>query len=252
MAKIMRKLSPEQFRERLFYILRRKHHWATPHFSGNKITKEHLNIYYHQEYVVYIRDYAILLARILGKNPPWEVRRRLATTIYEEETGGLTLGRPHQELFLQMMIGLGFDRAGFRDVELLSHSLAYRELLDTICQDEEWLVGATVLTVFVGGTDHDPEDVLYPMPQKTPAEIEDAIMKHPLVQHHGLSPTCMDYIRAYEMAESGCRRAVYEMVTHHAVESAVQERVLGRVEEALRFWSRYQDGIARACGLRNT
>ena len=248
----MKKLSPDNLRDKLFNVLRQKHHWATPHFNGNKITKHHLKIYYHQEYVVYIRDYAILLARILGKNPPWEVRRKLATMIYEEETGCLTLGRPHQELFLQMMIGLGFERAGFRDVELLSNSRVYREWLDSVCQDEDWIVGATIMTVFVGGTDHDPEDVLYPQPQKTSVEIEDAIMKHPLVQNHQLDPGCMDYIRVYEMAEYGCRRSVYELITKHATEPDLQERILFRLEEALPLWSRYQEGMARACGLRNT
>lgn len=247
----MKKLSPDHLRDRLFDVLRRKHHWATPHFNGNKTTKQHLNIHFHQEYVVYIRDFAILLARILGKNPPWEVRQKLAAIIYEEETGCLTLGRPHRELFLEMMMGLGFDRAGFRDVELLSSSSAYREWLDSVCQEEDWLVGGTVLTIFVGGTDHDPEDVLYPQPQKTPAEIEDTINKHPLLQFHGLSPSCMDYIRVHEMAEFGCRREAYEMITRHATEPEVQERILTRIDEALRHWSRYQDGIARACGLRN-
>jgi pyrroloquinoline-quinone synthase len=246
----MRKLSPDQLRGRLLDVLRQKHHWATPLFNGNKTTKQHLNIHYHQEYVVYIRDFAILLARILGKNPPWEVRRKLAAMIYEEETGCLTLGRPHRELFLEMMMGLGFDRAGFRDVELLSNSRAYREWLDTICQEEDWLVGGTVLTIFVGGTDHDPEDVLYPQPKKTSAEIEDAINKHPLLQYHGLSSSCMDYIRVHEMVEFGCRREAYEMITRHATEPDVQERILIRIDEALRHWSRYQDGIARACGLR--
>ena len=247
----MRKLSPDQLRDRLFEVLRRKHHWATPHFNGNKTTKQHLNIHYHQEYVVYIRDYAILLARILGKNPPWEVRRKLAALIYEEETGCLTLGRPHRELFLEMMMGLGIDRAGFRDVELLSNSRAYREWLDSVCQEEDWLVGGTVLTIFLGGTDHDPEDVLYPQPKKTPAEIEDVINKHPLLQYHGLSSSCMDYVRVHEMAEFGCRRDAYEMITRHATDPEVQGRILTRVDEALRHWSRYQDGIARACGLRN-
>ncbi len=247
----MRKLSPDQLRDRLFDVLRQKHHWASPHFNGNKTTKQHLNIHYHQEYVVYIRDYAILLARILGKNPPWEVRRKLAAMIYEEETGCLTLGRPHRELFLEMMMGLGFDRVGFRDVELLSNSRAYREWLDSVCQEEDWLVGGTVLTIFIGGTDHDPEDVLYPQPKKTPAEIEDTINKHPLLQHHGLSSGCMDYIRVYEMAEFACRRDAYEMITRHATDPEVQERILTRLDEALRHWSRYQDGIARACGLRN-
>jgi pyrroloquinoline-quinone synthase len=62
-------LSPEQFRDRMFDILRRKQHWATESFQSNTITKKQLNIYFHQEYVVYIRDFSILLAQILGKNP---------------------------------------------------------------------------------------------------------------------------------------------------------------------------------------
>lgn len=246
----MRKLSPDQFRERLFEVLSRKHHWATEHFCGSRITKDQLRIHYHQEYVVYIRDFAILLARIIGKNPPWEVRRRLATTIYEQETGGLSLGQPHQELFLQMMMGLGFDRAGFRDVELLSNSRVYREWLDHICQEEDWMAPATVLMIFVDGTNHDREDVLYPRPMKKPSEIEDAVMKHPLVQYHGLSPASMDYVRVQEMVAPSSRRAVYDMVLHHAIESHQQTRILSSLDEALSLWSQYQDGIARACGLR--
>ena len=247
----MKKLSSEQLRDRLFDVLRGKNHWAVSHLNGNKATNQHLKIHYHQEYVVYIRDVAILLARVLGKNPPWEVRQKLAGMIYEEETGCLTLGRPHRELFLEMMMGLGFDRAGFRDVELLSNSRAYREWLDSVCQEEDWLVGGTILTIFVSGTDHDREDVLYPQPAKTAAEIEDTITKHPLLQYHGLSPACMDYIRVHEMAEFGCRRDAYEMITRYATDPETQQHILTRMDEGLRHWSGYQDGIARACGLRN-
>ncbi len=246
----MRTLSPDQFREKLFDVLRRKQHWASAHFASQTTTKEHLHKLYHQEYVVTIRDFAVLLARIVGKNPPWEVRRRLATTIYEEETGGLSFHQPHQELFLQMMIGLGFDRSGFRDVKLLSSSRIYREWLDYLCDEEDWLVGATVLTVFVEGTLADPEDVMYPKGPKDPAEIEDIITKHPLVQHQGLSPKHMDYIRVQEIVEPVNRRAVYDMVIHHAVEAEQQQHVLQQMEEALRQWTKYQDGIARSCGLR--
>ncbi|MCA9472186.1 MAG: iron-containing redox enzyme family protein [Nitrospirales bacterium] len=246
----MRTLSPDQFREKLFDVLRRKRHWADSYFNGNTITMEHLHRLYHQEYVVYIRDFAVLLARILGKNPPWEVRRRLATTIYEEETGGLSFHQPHQELFLQMMIGLGFDRSGFRDVTLLSSSRTYREWLDHLCQEDDWLVGATVLTVFVEGTSMDPEDVMYPKGPKSSAEIEDIIMKHPLVQYQGVSPKYMDYIRVQQIVEPVNRRAIYDMIIHHAIEADQQQSVLQQMEETLQQWSRYQDGIARACGLR--
>jgi pyrroloquinoline-quinone synthase len=248
----MRALPPEKFQERLFDVLRRKQHWSAPYFYGVNTTKPHLNIHCHQEYVVYIRDFSVLLARVLGKNPPWEVRRKLATIIYEEETGGLSLGQPHQELFHQMMSGLGFDRAGFRDVELLTSGMSYREWLDNVCQEEDWLIGATVLTVFVQGTMDDREHVLVPHPPKTPVEIEDIVNKHPFVQYHGLSPTCMDFIRVKEMIVPENRRKMYEMITRHADQGDQQQRILAKLEEALSMWSRYQEGIARACGLRQS
>jgi len=246
----MRTLSPDQFQARLFEILGRKHHWATPHFNGNNTTKDHLYIHYHQDYVVYLRDFSVLLARIMGRNPPWDVRRILAETIYEEETGGLSLGSPHHEQFLKMMSGLGFDRAGFRDVELIPSGRMYRECLDNICQDDDWLIGATVLTIFVEGTGHDREDVLSPRPLKSQAEIEDVIMKHPLVQHHGLSPQWLDFIRVQQMVRPGNRKETYNMILRHANDGREQQQVLATLEEVLRLWIRYQDGLARACGLR--
>ena len=96
----------------------------------------------------------------------------------------------------------------------------------------------------------DPEDVMYPKGPKSSAEIEDIIMKHPLVQYQGLSPKYMDYIRVQQIVEPVNRRAIYDMIIHHAVEADQQQMVLQQMEEALRQWLRYQDGIARACGLR--
>ena len=244
-------LSPEQFRDRIFDILRRKQHWATSFFESNTITKKQLNIYFHQEYVVYIRDFSILLAQILGKNPPWEARRRLATIIYEEETGGFSLGRPHQELFLEMMKGLGFNRAGFRDVELLAPSKAYREWLNQICQEDDWTLGAAALIIFIKGTPSDPEEVLYPKAAQNPAEIEDLVKKYPLSQHQGLASESLDYIRAQHMFAPGGRKVIYDMITNHASETNQQYQILSHLEEALTLWGRYQDGIARACGIRH-
>ena len=249
---MLKTLSPEQFRDRIFDILRRKQHWATSCFQSNTITKKQLNIFFHQEYVVYVRDFSILLAQILGKNPPWEARRRLATIIYEEETGGFSLGRPHQELFLHMMNGLGFNRAGFRDVELLGPSRNYRQWLNHICQEDDWTLGAAVLSIFIKGTSSDQEEVLYPKPAQNQTEIEDRIKKSALVQHHGLSLESMDYIRAQHMFEPGARKIIYDMITHHALETSQQCQILSRLEEALTLWGRYQDGIARACGIRQT
>ncbi len=244
------KLSADQFRERLFDVVSRKQHWATPYFNGSTATKAQLNVHFRQEYAVYIRDFSVLLGRLLGKNPPWQIRRQLATTIYEEETGGLSLGKPHQELFLQMMLGLGYPRAEFRDVELLARSFAYREWLDTICQKEEWIVGAAILTLLVEGSANDREEVFSQNQQKSEAEIEDIVLKHPLVVYHGLDPKYMDLVRVREMTEPRNRRIVYDLIVKEAIASGQHTLVLENLEEGLQLWHQYRDGIARACGLR--
>ena len=102
------------------------------------------------------------------------------------------------------------------------------------------------------GTSGDPEEVLYPKAAQNQSEIEDLIKKYPLVQHQGLSPESMDYIRAQHMFAPGARKVIYDMLTHHATETTQQYQILSRLEEALSLWGRYQDGIARACGIRQT
>ena len=62
----------------------------------------------------------------------------------------------------------------------------------------------------------------------------------------------MDYIRVQQIVEPVNRRAVYDMVIHHAVEAEQQQYVLQQMEEALCQWTKYQDGIARSCGLRQS
>ena len=244
------KLSADQFRERLFDVISRKQHWATSYLNGCTITKAQLNIHFRQEYAVYIRDFSVLLGQLLGKNPPWQMRRQLATTIYEEETGGLSLGKPHQELFLHMMLWLGYPRAEFRDVELLSPSFAYREWLDTICQKEDWIVGAAILTLLVEGSANDRKEVFNQAQQKSKTEIEGIVLQHPLVIYHHLDPKHMDLVRVQEMTEPGNRRIVYDLIVQEAIGNSQQTNVLEHLEHGLQLWLAYRDGIARACGLR--
>lgn len=249
---VLRKISPDQFREQLFDILSRKQHWSTPHFNGSTITKTQLNIHFRQEYAVYIRDFAVLLARVIGMNPPWQIRKHLATTIYEEETGGLSLGRSHKELFLKMMLGLGYSREEFHDVELLSQSRAYREWLEGLCQEDQWLVATANLTLFVEGTIKDREEACCTHYPRTKAEIEDIVLKHPLVVYHGLSPDCMDLVRVREIVEPMNRQIVYDIIVEEAVKTGQQKLVLEGMQQGLDLWLQYRDGIARSCGLRNT
>jgi pyrroloquinoline quinone (PQQ) biosynthesis protein C len=198
---------------------------------------------------VYVRDFPVFLARIHGQNPPASVRRMLADNIYEEDTGGLSLGKSHPELFLVMMKGLGFSVKDFSQVVLLPASRAYRAWLDAVSNRRDWVVGAAALTIFVEGSLNDRQEIQHPSKPKTKDEIEAAIARHPLVRHHGASPSCMDLIRAHQTVEAGHRHDAYDIVAGHAATAAQQKAVLAGLKKSLAFWLRYRDGIARACGL---
>src|SRR5687767_8920392 len=96
-----------------------KRHWAWPSFTSGAVPKAKLHIHLEQEYAVYIRDFAWLLGRAYAQCPNPAVRAELAENLYEEETGKLSQGRPHAELFLEYPRGLGMDLSRFDHVELL-------------------------------------------------------------------------------------------------------------------------------------
>ena len=137
--------------ERLLSVLDRKQHWAWPSFAQGKVPLPRLLPHFQQEWEVYVRDFPVLLARVLGHGPPARVRGMLAANIYEEQTGGISGSAPHPELFLQMMEGCRFSPAQFEQVRLLPAAAAYREHLDRTSRDEPWIIGAAVLTLFVEG-----------------------------------------------------------------------------------------------------
>lgn len=243
-------LSTGQFRERLLRFTDRKDHWAWPHFRQGLATKEQLKLHFQQEYAVYVRDFPVLLARVYGHNPPAEVRSMLAKNIYEEDTGGLSLGRSHPDLFLAMMAGLGFSIEDFARVRLLPASRAYRNWLDRVSRRRDWWTGAAALTIFVEGSVHDRQELLHPSQPNTPADIETHIARHFLVRHYGLSPASMDLTRAHQLVEAGHRHDAYDMVLGSAVTTARQRAVLACLQTTAALWLRYREGIAHACGLK--
>ena len=243
-------LTRTQFRNQLLAIMSQKHHWAWPHFMGKSISKAQLKIHYQQEYGVYVRDFPVFLARIHGQNPPPEVRRMLAENIYEEDTGQLSLGQSHPELFLTMMKGVGFQGREFDRIRLLPASRRYRAWLDRISTHRDWVVGAAVLTIFVEGSIQDRHELRKSPKPKTRQEVEAYVRQHPLVRNQGVPRTCMNLIRAHQMVEAGHRHDAYQMVLTHATTRRQQESILAAVRKTMHLWIRYRDGIARACKLQ--
>ncbi len=245
-----RSLTKNRFQEEILRIMDRKHHWAWPAFADGQVPLGQLKRHFQQEFGVYVRDFPVLLARIHGQNPPPSVRRMLAENIYEEDTGGLSLGKSHPDLFLSMMGALGFPGSDFASVRLLRNARRYRSWLDRMSRHKDWVVGAAALTIFVEGSVKDRKEITEPSTRKTAEEIEAIVQQHALVKHYGVSPDAMDLIRAHQLVEAGHRHDAYDMVVNHATTSAQQRMVLSCLKRCLVLWSAYRNEVATLCGVK--
>jgi pyrroloquinoline-quinone synthase len=238
----------EAFRDQLLRVMDRKDHWAWKSFATGAVSVDQLKIHFQQEYGVYVRDFPVFLARLHGKNPPMPVRRALAENLYEEETGGLTRGRAHPDLFLYLMEGLGFSTQDFEAAELIPEAAAYRRWLDQVTTTASWIEGVAVATIFVEGSVHE-RAVLNGTAREEP-DIEKKIANHPLVKYHRVAPKYLDLVRAHGAVEGLHRRDAWKMVLDYATTPEAHQRVVHAMDRSIELWLAYRDGVARACGIR--
>jgi pyrroloquinoline-quinone synthase len=234
----------DDFREALLQVMDRKSHWAWPQFTDGTVRKELLHLHFEQEWATYVRDFPIFLGRAYVQCPIADVRRELAANLYEEETGALSLRRPHAELFLLYPAGLGMDLARFSEVEYLPAARAYREALDATTTSAGWDVATAVATIFVEGTQHDRFEV----ERRGDPRPQPPLEEHPLVRHYGLAVEQLALTRAHRMVEGDHRQSAWRMVLQHVTPQR-RAPVVAAMERALAEWLLYRDAVAAACGL---
>ena len=237
-----------EIQEVLLSVMDRKDHWAWPHINEGRATRAQLLLHFQQEFDVYVRDFPIFLSRVHARCPHPEVRQDLAENLYEEETGKLSKGVPHSELFLVMMEGLGFPRARFEGIDLLPEASAYRAWIDMVTTRRPWIEGAAVVTIFIEGSVEDRRRVTATEPED-PVDLETELRRNALVRHYGADPKFLDLKRAHHMVESGHRDMAWKMVLQHAGSLRARQRVVKIMERTLDLWHLYRDGVARACGI---
>jgi pyrroloquinoline quinone (PQQ) biosynthesis protein C len=238
--------------ERLLAMMDQKDHWAYGALTRPGLSREQLLVHFQHEYLVYVRDFPVLLARVLGQTPPiQDVRAALAENVYEEQTGGISRSGPHPELFLAMMKGLGFSREAFDEDRCDLHPAArsYRDMLREAAAAPPWQAACALLTIFVEGSKNERAELAgtFVRPRG-----DEAVKRHPLVVHYGCPPEAMKLTRAHGDVEGGHRRDAWRIVLDHVPDSdeSLVATVLATCERALAAWHRYRDGVAERMGLR--
>ena len=234
----------DAFKEALLRIMERKVHWAWSLFTTGQVSKELLHHHLEQEYAVYVRDFAWLVGRAYAQCPIVEARIDLAENIFEEETGGLSMGIPHADLFLRFPEGLGMDLDRFENVRLLPQARAYRDLLDDCTYERGWEVATAVTTLFLEGTCHERGE-LDPNFEKRPAP---PLTEHPLHKHYGLPLECLALTRVHRQVEGGHRGSAWRIILDH-VGPLRRRAVVHAMDEVLEAWLVYRDAVSETCGL---
>ncbi|MCA9653775.1 MAG: iron-containing redox enzyme family protein [Myxococcales bacterium] len=237
----------DAFREALLGVMERKTHWAWPAFTRGEVPADRLHLHLEQEYGTYVREFAVLLGRAYVQCPVAEVRRDLAENLYEEETGRLSRGRPHAELFLEYPRGLGMDLERFERVELQPAAARYRAALDEATMERGWELATAVTTIFVEGTRYERGE----LDPNAPRRPEPPLSSHPLVVHYGLPLASLELTKVHRQVEGDHRAAAWRMVLDHVPEPR-RVAVAEGMEEVLRRWSDYRDEVAESCGIRRT
>jgi pyrroloquinoline quinone (PQQ) biosynthesis protein C len=230
----------------------RKHHWAYPALTRPGLTRDQLFSHFRHEYLVYIRDFPVLIARALGIVPPIDdVRRSLAENLYEEQTGGLSRTAAHPQLFLRMMQGLGFDTGAFVDDDAWLHPAArrYRDFLRERSCATPWQAAVALLTVFVEGSVNERAELARTFTRR---HGDDAVSEHPLVKHYGCPPGAMELTRAHAEVEGQHREDAWHMVLANTTEAEEARAVIDTCEQALAMWHDYRDGVAQRMGLHHS
>lgn len=242
------------FKERLLKIMDQKNHWGWRQLTGPNLHRRQLLVHFQQEYEVYVRDFPIMLARILGRMSAdaLNLKREFAENIFEEQTGGLSLavskGASHPELFLKMMKGLGFKDKDFEKIELLPTSLGYRSFLDLVTLTDDWRVGAALLTLWVEGSVEDRARLH--KNYKPTQTLNQKLTGHSLHRHHGLKLSSMDLIRAHHLVEGSHRKSAWETVLN-SIPKNLEDHVVETMQKALDLWLLFRDGVCLEMGLEN-
>jgi pyrroloquinoline quinone (PQQ) biosynthesis protein C len=228
----------------------RKHHWAYPALTQPGLSREQLLSHFRHEYLVYVRDFPVLISRALGSTPPIDdVRRSLAENLYEEQTGGVSGTAAHPLLFLRMMGGLGLDPGVFVDDDAWLHpaARAYRDFLRVGSCAGPWQAAVALLTIFVEGSVNERAELAGAFVRR---RGEDAVREHPLVKHYGCPLEAMQLTRAHAQVEGDHREDAWRMILAHTPDSSIQARaVIDACENALAMWLDYRDGVAERMGI---
>ena len=215
---------------------RKKPHSFEVLVSSGRASRKQVECYLAQHYI-FKREFPRFLAGIIAKCPVVDIRRELATNLYEEETGLLSKSAPHPELWLRMCASVGFDEQRLRNATPLAGTAAILDWLETATVKLSWIEGAAAVNI---GLEALSPDVLENLKRNPPGEFW-------LVRHYGKGTVPdTEFSRVHRELEEGHGEVGYTLLSAHAQTANDRQRAIAAIDRTIDAWKVFNDSMAAA------
>ncbi len=194
--------------------------------------------FFTQQFLLRQRHFTRWLACIYARTPneAHDARQLIAENLYEEH-GDLRPGRDHTSLLKQFGRALGLKDQEMEEALPLPETQAFIDRIYHICRSS-FIEGMAAI-----GIGHEGHALV-----QRPEAAGVGRFAQALREHYGLSEDDVEFWSLHARADvDHCRRAL-EMVKKYAVTAELQEKAKRAVEQTLRQWRFFFDGILRALG----
>lgn len=185
-----------------------------------------------RQFFLQVREFPRAVSALHSRCPDLAERRRLAESVYEEETGRLSRSKPHPELFLDFCAGVGLGRDEVLAAEPLPGTAALIHWFELSTKERPFLEGVAAINLAAEG------------------QVVGAFgpFADALERHYALSKQAVAFWNIHELADAEHSEVGDHIVVRHATTDALQAGIRDAVETSLRMWWLFFDDMDRAYG----
>ncbi|MBI2154405.1 MAG: iron-containing redox enzyme family protein [Candidatus Rokubacteria bacterium] len=180
-----------------------------------------------KQFFLQVVEFPRAVSALHSRCPDLEERRKLAESVYEEETGKLSGSKAHPELFLDFAAGVGLRREEVLQAEPLPSTAALIHWFEYSTKILPFLEGVAAINLAAEG------------------QVVGAFgpFARALQKHYGLSETEVAFWDVHELADAEHSDVGDHIVVKHATTEERQEGIRRAVRTSLGMWWQFFEGM---------
>jgi pyrroloquinoline-quinone synthase len=183
------------------------------------------------QFFLQVREFPRAVSAMHSRCPFDDMRRELAESIYEEETGRISgCNLPHPDLFIKFGTALGLERSDMTEGTPLPETAALIEWFEVASQNRSFIEAAAAINLAAEG--------------QVPGAF--GPMARALEKHYGLVKEDVAFWDIHELADADHSDVGDHIVVQHATSDELQQKVRDALDRSLEAWWSFFDGIERS------